>query len=204
MKYIKILIESIVIILLTILLGSLDIVSNIALVFFPEVNKYLYILVFLSFILIMGKTIIKIEKQNLLCLIIIYSLLLILTLFFRKEYQEYQFVEDFYLQEWLQFLLKNKIVFVNIIGNMILFIPLGFILVNFSKYKSLSGLLGIAIIVILEWLQFLTKRGVLDIVDIFLNSLGLILGVLITKKGDFNLCMIKMKEKMKLKKKNKS
>lgn len=204
MKYIKILITSIVIISLTILLGSLELVSNIASVFFPEVNKYLYILVFLSFIFIMGKTIIKIEKKHMWSLIIIYSLLLLLTLFFREEYQEYQFVEDFYLQKWLQFLLKNKIVFVNIIGNMILFIPLGFILVNYFKNKILSGLLGIALIIILEWLQFLTKRGVLDIVDIFLNSLGLILGVLITKKGDFNLCMSKTKEKIKIKKKNKS
>ncbi len=204
MKYIKILIPSIVIIVLTFFSGSLDIVSNIMAIFFPKVNKYLYILVFLSFIFIMGKTIIKTEKKHMWDLIIIYSLLLFLTLFFREEYQEYQFIEDFYLSKWLQFLLKNKIVFVNITGNILLFIPLGFIFVNYFQNKILSGLLGIALIVILEWLQFLTKRGVLDIVDIFLNSLGLILGVLVTKKGDFNLCMTKMKKKMRLKKKNKS
>lgn len=200
MKYIEELLEFIIIIILTALLGSLEMVDNISLIFIPKINKYLYIFVFLSFILYMVKTIIKVDRHNILSLIIIYAVLLFLTLFCREKYDEFQYMEKFYLYTWLQNIFKNKTIFINVLGNTILFIPLGFILVNLVKRKSLSGLLGIAIIVILEWLQFLTKRGVLDIVDIFLNSLGLILGVLITKKGDINLCMKKKKEKMKQKK----
>jgi glycopeptide antibiotics resistance protein len=44
------------------------------------------------------------------------------------------------------------------------------------------------IIVVLEFCQFITKRGVLDLMDILLNSTGLIIGVLVTKKGEINEC----------------
>lgn len=199
MKYVRALLEFTIIIILTIICGSFKMVDHIALIFIPQINKYLYIFVFLSFILYMCKSMIKLNQYNILSLLIIYIVLLFLTLFCREKYNDFQYMEKFYLCEWLQNIFKNKTIFVNILGNTILFIPLGFILVSFFKRKSLSILLGIAIIVMLEWLQFITKRGVLDIVDIFLNSFGLILGVLITKKGDINLCQ-KQKEKMKLKK----
>lgn len=199
MKYVRALLEFTIIIILTIICGSFKMVDHIALIFIPQINKYLYIFVFLSFILYMCKSMIKLNQYNILSLLIIYIVLLFLTLFCREKYNDFQYMEKFYLCEWLQNIFKNKTIFVNILGNTILFIPLGFILVSFFKRKSLSILLGIAIIVMLEWLQFITKRGVLDIVDIFLNSFGLILGVLITKKGDINLCQ-KKKEKMKLKK----
>lgn len=199
MKYVRALLEFTIIIILTIICGSFKMVDHIALIFIPQINKYLYIFVFLSFILYMCKSMIKLNQYNILSLLIIYIVLLFLTLFYREKYNDFQYMEKFYLCEWLRNIFKNKTIFVNILGNTILFIPLGFILVSFFKRKSLSILLGIAIIVMLEWLQFITKRGVLDIVDIFLNSFGLILGVLITKKGDINLCQ-KKKEKMKLKK----
>jgi glycopeptide antibiotics resistance protein len=70
--------------------------------------------------------------------------------------------------------------------------PLGFILSNINKGKIkriiLNIILGMGIIVALEFCQFITKRGVLDLMDILLNSTGLIIGVLVTKKGEINEC----------------
>lgn len=183
MKYISLFIKIIIILCLTIGLSYLNIVQDLALTFFPNIQKEIYIFVFLSFILIMGETILKTDKSHLRCLVGVYSIFLILTLYFRTEYEDYKFTSEFYLRDWFQFFLKNKIVFVNILGNIILFMPLGFILKNtLNVSKMLTFLLGLGIIIILEWLQFLSKRGVLDIVDIFLNALGLIVGVLLSKE----------------------
>ena len=75
--------------------------------------------------------------------------------------------------------LKNKTIFINILGNFLLFMPLGYILVKITKMRILLNiLLGIGIIIILEIIQFITKRGVLDIADILLNSLGLFISII--------------------------
>jgi glycopeptide antibiotics resistance protein len=61
--------------------------------------------------------------------------------------------------------------------------PLGYILVKITKMRILLNiLLGMGIIIILEIIQFITKRGVLDIADILLNSLGLFISIIITKE----------------------
>ena len=86
----------------------------------------------------------------------------------------------------------SKVIFINLIGNLVLFMPLGFILSTINKGKIkriiLNIILGMGIIVVLELCQFITKRGVLDLMDILLNSTGLIIGVLVTKKGEINEC----------------
>ena len=66
---------------------------------------------------------------------------------------------------------KNKTIFINIIGNVIIYIPLGIILYKKIYYGSL-------IIVILECLQYLLSRGIFDIMDIILNFIGMIIGMI--------------------------
>lgn len=75
---------------------------------------------------------------------------------------------DFYLIKWLKFINKNQIVFINIMGNIVLFIPLVFFLK--TKFYFFDAIL---IVIALELLQLLTKRGVFDIVDIVLNVFGI-------------------------------
>lgn len=84
-----------------------------------------------------------------------------------------------YLSEWIKLIFTNKIVLMNIIGNILLFIPF---IVLFKKMKIsifASIIYTILIIISMELLQFLTKRGIFDIVDVYLNCLGILLASLV-------------------------
>jgi glycopeptide antibiotics resistance protein len=194
MKYIKELIGVVIIIILTVFIGMIPFVQKLSNLFIPSINRYIYIGSFFSFIYIMGRTIInkKQKKLNIILLIITYSILLFLTLFVRSKYDTYKYDFSFYLLEWFTKMFTSKVIFINLIGNLVLFMPLGFILSNINKGKIkriiLNIILGMGIIVVLEFCQFITKRGVLDLMDILLNSTGLIIGVLVTKKGEINEC----------------
>ena len=87
----------------------------------------------------------------------------------------------FYLKEWIKLLFINRIVFINVIGNIILFIPLGYLLKSFLRNNILVFIIGILITLLLELIQFVTKLGVFDIIDIFLNALGIIIGLLLKR-----------------------
>lgn len=78
---------------------------------------------------------------------------------------------NLYLNQWFPLLFKDKTVFINVFGNIILFIPLG----TFFK-KDIY--LAFIIIIVLEITQFIFIRGVFDITDIILNILGVFIGFL--------------------------
>jgi hypothetical protein len=131
----------------------------------------------------MAKNIIMDDKESWIILNISYMVLLLLTLYFRNKYDDYMYKDGFYLGEWFKYFLKNKTIFINILGNFLLFMPLGYILTKITKMRIIINILiGIGIIICLEIIQFITKRGVLDIADIFLNSLGLFISIIITKE----------------------
>lgn len=72
----------------------------------------------------------------------------------------------------------------NILGNIILFIPLGFILV--LKFKRINNLLSVVLVGVLsstfiEIIQLLLPNRAFDIDDIILNALGSMIGFLILK-----------------------
>ncbi|MBW7676058.1 VanZ family protein [Chryseobacterium chendengshani] len=72
---------------------------------------------------------------------------------------------------------------VNIIGNVFLFCPFGWLGLCINKFDKLVPitllfLIGISII---ESVQYITGRGVADIDDIFLNTLGMLLGYFLFK-----------------------
>lgn len=81
---------------------------------------------------------------------------------------------DLYLSKWLKIVFTNKIVFFNIIGNVVIFMPLPVYIRNLVK-KDLIVLLSLVIIVCFEVLQFVLQVGVLDINDIILNFLGVVI-----------------------------
>ena len=84
------------------------------------------------------------------------------------------------------------IVFFELIGNIFLFVPIGFIVpFLFSKWDwKKSVILGILASLIIEILQLLLQVGIFDIDDIILNSLGVVIGYLargfILKLGAFD------------------
>lgn len=72
----------------------------------------------------------------------------------------------------------------NTIGNILIFIPLGFFLpILFNKYNSLSKVFIVSLLLtcIIELLQFFLQLGQFDIDDIILNTIGGIAGYLIIK-----------------------
>lgn len=72
---------------------------------------------------------------------------------------------------------------VNIVGNVFLFSPFGWLGLCIKKFNifipiTLFFLIAISII---ESLQYITGRGVADVDDIFLNTLGMLLGFFLFK-----------------------
>jgi glycopeptide antibiotics resistance protein len=67
-------------------------------------------------------------------------------------------------------------VFLNIFGNLLLFAPLPFYIRG--KY---SLLIIFSLVLVMEAMQFVTKRGVFDVVDIFLNVVGISLGYILRR-----------------------
>ena len=113
-----------------------------------------------------------------------YIILLIVTLFVRNRLKEKLIETPSYLLKWLDIIFTNKIVFTNLLGNILLFIPLG-IFIRFINCKLIYILIFIIIFIVnLELIQYIYKTGVFDIIDIILNIIGVFIGIcLINKRG---------------------
>lgn len=128
---------------------------------------YLYTNILLSsiFIVFIFAIYYKLDKIAL----ISYILFTLVFLFYRHKV-ETNINGEFYLYKWIKLMFRNKIVSINILGNILLFSP--YVLLIKNKYYILIILCGIFG---LELIQYFTKRGVLDIVDITLNIFGCML-----------------------------
>ena len=100
-------------------------------------------------------------------IIIIYFIYLFIFLFLRQTKTGFSF--EFYLDKWIKNILSNKTIFINVFGNIVLFIPLGVI---FKSNIACSYIF----VILLELLQVILKRGIFDIIDIILNSVGITIG----------------------------
>ena len=71
-----------------------------------------------------------------------------------------------------------EIIIINLFGNIIMFIPFGFLGWLNAKYFSFKKLIVdfLSVLIIMEALQYLTRLGVFDIDDLALNSLGVWIG----------------------------
>ena len=69
-------------------------------------------------------------------------------------------------------------IIINLLGNIIMFIPFGFLGWLNTKYFSFKKLIVdfLSALIIVEALQYLTRLGVFDIDDLALNSLGVWIG----------------------------
>lgn len=81
----------------------------------------------------------------------------------------------------VHFIIKTthlKDVFINIIGNLCLFAPYGFIGLWLPKYQHLPRLIidFLSLIIVLEFLQYISRLGVFDIDDVIINTIGVYLG----------------------------
>lgn len=75
--------------------------------------------------------------------------------------------------------LQRRYAIANLVGNVALFLPLGiFLPALFPKLRSFAGLLltAVALVMSVEFLQFGTGLGALDVDDLTLNLLGILPG----------------------------
>lgn len=76
-----------------------------------------------------------------------------------------------------------KAIVIIVLGNIVMFVPFGFLGWILPKLKDLKTLLFafISAITIVEALQYFTRMGIFEVDDIILNTFGVILGFLIRK-----------------------
>lgn len=72
----------------------------------------------------------------------------------------------------------------NIIGNIVIFIPYGFLGIMYSRFNKFWVMLisFLVVINIIEFSQYYLKRGYADIDDVILNTTGVLLGFFIYKR----------------------
>lgn len=82
-----------------------------------------------------------------------------------------------FIQETISWLDIIRIV----LGNVVMFIPFGFLGWVFPQLKNLKNLVitFVSAIVIVEALQYFSRLGVFDVDDVILNTFGVFLGFLI-------------------------
>lgn len=112
-------------------------------------------------------------------LLLLFFLIYILSLFQIVTFQDVSWAGSNFipLREILRYEIGSNLFFKNVLGNMLMFIPYGFFISYFLKYKKILPpviLIFIASLAI-EITQLLIGR-VFDIDDIFLNMIGGILG----------------------------
>lgn len=72
----------------------------------------------------------------------------------------------------------NDWFFKNLICNVLMFMPFGFLVPFFIKNKKLILVLlyGIIVSIIIEFVQWITKFGIVDVDDVILNIVGIVIG----------------------------
>ena len=171
-KYFKEVLLVVVIAVISMFLNQTIIINTIK-IYFNVIPTYFYIFITLLVFCYFIKTVIN--STYLIYLVITYLVFLIMVLFLRVP-NNISLEDKFYLVKWIKLLLTNKTVFINIIGNIILFIPYGYILMLYIKHKYVV-LISIIPIILIELIQYITKLGIFDIVDIFLNYIGTLIGI---------------------------
>lgn len=116
-------------------------------------------------------------------LIVPYTLILLYLMFLgmgRFQYEDHLIrIEPIFSTWWF---IQDNIVWTNTVmivsGNVIMFIPFGFLGWIFPKLMNLKPLLYtfISSIVIVEAMQYFTRMGIFEVDDIILNTSGVFLG----------------------------
>ena len=122
-------------------------------------------------------------KKTYLILFIPYTILLLYLLFLgfgRIQYEE-NIVRLVPIKSTYVFIQKSILwqnIIINILGNIIMFIPFGFLGWALPTLKDLKTLIlnFLFVIIMVEALQYFTRMGIFDIDDIFLNTFGVWIG----------------------------
>lgn len=153
----------------------------------PVVIVVVWLLIFilvLFIVCLLSGVNIHIKKRSLQIFMLLYSIGLLVLLFFRPNGASYGAVNLMPFKTIQLYLSGNAdflIAFYNLGANIGIFIPFG-VYYGFTKNKaSIKHLLMMTVVSIslIEGLQLLTKRGSLDIDDLLLNTVGVCLGYIL-------------------------
>lgn len=80
--------------------------------------------------------------------------------------------------KFIQGAMSWKDIVVIVIGNIVMFVPFGFLGWSFPELRKLKTLIFtfVSAIVIVEALQYFTRMGIFEVDDIILNTFGVYLG----------------------------
>lgn len=78
-------------------------------------------------------------------------------------------------------ILGTYVVFSNLVGNILIFLPFGFFLPMASKFRSFIAAVSYSFLLslLIECIQLVTKIGSFDVDDLFLNTLGGAIGYIV-------------------------
>lgn len=112
---------------------------------------------------------------------ILYSACLLVLLFDRPEHhgmRSYNLIPFRTIRFYFTSRINPLVSFYNLVANIALFVPYGYLLMVLINKKRVWFLSSIPVISIalIEVLQFVTRRGQLDIDDLILNVLGFVIG----------------------------
>lgn len=147
-------------------------------------NKIIIPILSLFVLLFIIDSIITITKQKKVVYIYtgIYFVLLYMVLFDRDTIDERLFSDGGYILKWMKLIFTNRTVFLNLFGNIALFVPMGIIFKQLSLKPFIICILSLGLIITIEILQYITQKGIFDVLDIILNVLGIGIGYMIVKK----------------------
>ncbi len=127
----------------------------------------------------------KTIQRTALILVVCYTFVLLYWMFFafgrthlEAEGYRYNLIPFRTIEHFIEIQSKYRMSsFINLIGNVAVFVPFGVLLPLLAPYslRRWTALYSIGISV-LELLQLLTKRGMLDIDDLILNVAGFLIG----------------------------
>lgn len=131
----------------------------------------------------------KISKFSMSIVFVYYVILLFNMVIFARYDSVYGY--NFILFKSIYGALKSDNLYfmiINILGNLLVFMPLEYFIINLFKVKkfSLNFMLSFVLILIIEILQFVFKVGVFDIDDILLSVLGMMIFFVIYNKFENN------------------
>lgn len=145
---------------------------------------WMCVTIFVCFsLLLIWKQSVAIPRFILIIFLLLYSCCLLILLFFRpggQIYDNWNLIPFSTISYYLSGDVSILIAFYNLAANIGLFIPFGFALKLTVKSKVLGFLIPFLSVSTIELLQFITKRGSLDIDDLIFNLIGVYIGYMLT------------------------
>ncbi len=130
----------------------------------------------------------KVIKTICAILLLLYVIYLLYLVFFSHHYgrgvvhRSCNFVPLKTIIAFLQMQSNYDIIFINLVGNIVAFIPMGFLLpIVFAKISSIRKTISVVFLAtfFIEVTQYILGVGMCDIDDVILNTLGGIIGFII-------------------------